>query len=79
MKRVDDVTDLHQNIFWYLQPLLEHINEQAADVFSWNMEQVFVTLKQALLINDIVIVHFFCHEGFSIKETMTVNENNQLL
>ena len=79
MKRVDDVTDLHQNIFRYLQPLLEHINEQAADVLSRNMEQVLVTLKQALPVNDAGIVHFFCHEGFSMKETMMLNENSQLL
>ena len=78
MKRIDDVADLRQNIFRYIQPLLKHIDQQAADVLARNMEQVLVTLKQALPINDAVIVHFFCHEGFNAKETMMINENSQL-
>ena len=79
VKRVDDVTDLHQHIFRYLQPLLKYIDQQTADVLPWNMEQVLVTLKQTLGIISANRVNLFCHARFNSKETMILNAKNQLL
>lgn len=50
MERIDNLTDNQQFLFRNLQPPLEDVDHDAANVLSRNVQQVVVTLQYLLFV-----------------------------